>query len=93
MTEQKIQKQIIELLEARKFYVIKIQAASKAGIPDIIACSPEGRFIAIEVKTLNTRDNVSALQKYNLYKIRRTGGISMVAWSVDMVKEFFGWDT
>lgn len=87
MKEQDIQKKIINYLEDIGAYVVKVVSATKAGVPDLLVCY-EGKFIAIEVKTLETRNNVSALQSYNLSKIENAGGYSLVAWSVEMVKEF-----
>jgi len=87
MTEQQIQKKIITMLEETyDAYVVKVVSASKSGVPDILCCI-EGRFIAIEVKKPESKNNVSRLQEYNLCQIEQRGGISMVAWSVDMVRE------
>ena len=87
MKEQDIQKKIIAYLEELGAYVVKVVSATKAGVPDLLVCY-EGKFIAIEVKKPETRNNVSALQSYNLSKIENAGGYSLVAWSVEMVKEF-----
>ena len=87
MTEQDIQRNIIKWLESESYYVVKVVSASKSGVPDILCCI-EGKFVAIEVKTPQAKTNVSKLQHYNLNKIDECGGYSMVAWSVDMVKEF-----
>ena len=87
MKEQDIQKKIINYLEDIGAYVVKVVSATKAGVPDLLVCY-EGKFIAIEVKTPETRSNVSALQSYNLSKIENAGGYSLVAWSVEQVKEF-----
>ncbi len=67
-------------------YVVKVITASKNGIPDILACV-EGRFVGIEVKRPESRNNVSKLQAHNLDIIEAGGGISMVAWNTVMVKE------
>lgn len=86
MTEQQIQKKIINLLESEyDAYVVKVISASKSGVPDVLACI-EGKFVGIEVKKPSTKDNVSKLQEYNLDKITKSGGFSMVAWDVDMVR-------
>jgi len=87
MTEQQIQKKIIIMLEETyDAYTVKVVSASKSGVPDIICCI-EGRFIAIEAKKPESKNNVSKLQEYNLSQIEQRGGISMVAWDVGMVKE------
>lgn len=87
MKEQDIQRKIIKWLESEGYYVVKVISASKAGIPDILACV-KGYFVAIEVKTPSTKTNVSELQKYNLEKVKECGGYSMVAWNIEQVKEF-----
>lgn len=87
MKEQDIQKKIITYLESIGAYVVKVITANKSGVPDILACL-NGRFIAIEVKTPESRNNVSALQAYNLSKISECDGLALTAWNLEMVKEF-----
>jgi len=87
MTEQQIQRKIIRYLENRDAYVVKVVSATRTGVPDILCCV-QGKFIGIEVKTPTTKENTSALQKYNLDLIKTKGGLSLVAWDVLMVKEF-----
>ena len=87
MTEQQIQKKIVTYLEQEGCYVVKVISASKAGVLDIIGCY-EGVFFTIEVKTPQTRNNVSKLQQYNADLCRRAGGHSLVAWDVEMVEDF-----
>jgi Holliday junction resolvase len=86
MTEQQIQKKIIDKLQDNGAYVIKIITASKSGVPDIVACY-KGIFLGIEVKRLKTRDNVSKLQQYNLTKIEKCGGFSTVAWELSHIEQ------
>jgi len=85
MTEQQIQKKITSYLEQEGYYVVKVISASKAGVPDVLACI-EGRFVAIEVKKPETKSNVSKLQEYNLERVIEAGGISLVACEVEQVK-------
>lgn len=54
---------------------MKIQQLSISGTPDFLICL-NGVFIALELKT-NT-GKVSKLQEYNLNKIAKCGGISIV---------------
>jgi len=82
MKEQQYQSKIVKYLESRGAYVIKVVAASKKGVPDVIACY-KGQFIAIEVKTPLTRSNTSKLQEYNLDKIAEAGGQSGIAVDID----------
>lgn len=87
MKESDIQSKIIKLLERNNAYVVKVVSATKAGVPDILACY-KGKFIAIEVKVPEKKDNTSELQKYNLRKINESGGLAIVAWNEDMINEF-----
>jgi len=88
MTEQQVQKKIITYLESLdESYVVKVVSATRAGVPDIICCIG-GIFVGIEVKRPSSRNNVSKLQLYNLSSIERALGKSLIAWNVEMVKEF-----
>lgn len=86
MKEQDYQAKIVKLIESRGGYVVKVIVASKKGVPDIIACC-HGHFIAIEVKTPRTINNVSLLQQHNLKRINDSGGYAIVAWDVERVEE------
>jgi len=85
MKEQDIQRKIIKYLEANGAYVVKVVSATKSGVPDILACI-KGQFVAIEVKTPKTINNVSRLQKYNLATIEAAGGKTIIAKSLEDVK-------
>lgn len=86
--EQQIQKKIINYLESLdESYIVKVVSATKSGVPDILACI-SGVFVGIEVKQPTSKNNVSKLQLYNLSCIERALGKSLVAWNVEMVKEF-----
>lgn len=80
--EKDIQKKIKSYLAERGFYVVKVVSATKAGVPDILACC-NGLFVGIEVKTPRTLHTVSSLQAYNLESIIKAGGIAFVASSVE----------
>ena len=86
MREATIQKAILDLLKANGCYAVKVIQASKAVVPDIIACY-KGKFIGIEVKTETTQRNTSKLQEANLKMIVESEGIAIVAWEVSQVKE------
>jgi len=88
MNEQAIQRKIISSLKLRGAYIVKVISASKAGVPDILACY-RGVFIGIEVKTPKTLGNVSKLQKYNLNEITKAGGLSFVASDIETVNKQF----
>ena len=86
-SEQTIQSEILKYLKSVGAYTIKVSAATKAGIPDIICCY-KGRFIAIEVKRPETKNNVSPLQVANITMIINAQGEAIVAWDKEMVKTF-----
>lgn len=74
MSEQDYQAKIMERLRARGCYVVNVVSASKAGVPDIIACC-DGKFVAYETKLAYNK--LSPLQKVNLKLIEDAGGIAV----------------
>ena len=84
MKEQEIQAKITKYIVASGGYVVKVVQASKAGVPDILACV-NGKFYGLEVKTPTGRP--SALQLANIEMIRQAGGIAEVVRSVAEVSE------
>jgi len=51
------------------------------GSPDLIACSPDGRFVAIECKS--KRGKLTDFQRNYLNRIAARGGIALVVRSVE----------
>ena len=84
MSEQSIQKKILDYLHVNGAYTVKTIVTNRSGVPDILFCL-KGHFCAIEVKT--SKGRVSELQKWNLEQISKSGGIAFVARSVDEVRE------
>lgn len=80
--ESVIQHQILRYLSGLGAYTSKTVVGNKSGIPDITACF-NGRYIAIEVKAKDKE--ATDLQKYNIDKIIKAGGIAFVAHSVEEV--------
>lgn len=85
MSEQKVQTKILKWLESNGYYVVKTIVSNKIGVPDILACSPEGRFVAIEVKF--GANKASQLQQYNLRRVAENNGIAILTWDLDAVIE------
>ncbi|WP_169720680.1 VRR-NUC domain-containing protein [Thermodesulfovibrio yellowstonii] len=56
------------------------------GSADIIACSPEGKFVAIECKT--SRGRLSKAQQEFLNKVQSIGGIALVIRNIDDLIKF-----
>ena len=85
LSEQKIQKQILDYLESIGAYTIKVITANKSGVPDVHACY-QGRWISIECKVPG--EQPKPLQYHHLNKIQKAGGLATWATSVDQVKLF-----
>lgn len=81
--EQQIQNKIIKYLQSVGAYVVKVIAANRAGVPDIIFCY-KGKFIALEIKD---KSKLTELQKYNINSIVLSGGIAVVVKNIEDVKE------
>ena len=86
MTEQALQKKILNYLESIGAWTVKTITTNKNGTPDILAVH-EGRFIAIEVKRPGLLRNVSKLQQYQINRINEAGGLAFAADSLETVKE------
>ena len=55
-----------------------IQQVAIRGTPDFLLCIG-GVFVALELKR-DAKANVTALQKYNIDRIKKAGGIAFVTW-------------
>ncbi len=65
--------------------------AVRVGMPgssDIIGCTKNGRFFAVECKSKNGK--LTKHQAEFLEKVKSLGGIALVVRSVDELMEFFG---
>lgn len=95
--EQDIQKAILDYLRLKKYVVFKHHSTgftvrdgksvafrySEKGISDVIACSPQGRFVAIEVKKRGGKATPEQLDF--LARVKANGGIAILAFSLDEV--------
>lgn len=84
MSESKLQSKILAWLKANKFWVFKTILCNRNGIPDIVGCTPQGNFFAIEVKFGSGKP--SKLQEWNIQEIKKAGGIAFLAWDLEIVK-------
>lgn len=96
-TEQEIQKSILDYLKLKKYLVFKHRsvgikkengsyiplAYGEKGISDIIACSPKGQFIAIEVKKKGGKPSPDQIRF--LEEVKARGGVAILAYSLDDV--------
>ena len=87
MKESQIQKKILDYLQKEGYSAFKVVASNRNGVSDIIACSKDGEFIAIEVKSKGKLKNVTKLQQLYIDEVNERGGHAFVADSVEMVKE------
>lgn len=81
--EQKLQAKILKWLKDNGFWATKIIVCSVSGTMDIIACSPKGRFVGVEVKY--GANTASTLQKHHIEEVKRRGGIAFVTWDLETV--------
>lgn len=84
--ETRLQQKIQKYLQSLGAYEFKVHGSAymKAGIPDLVVCL-EGRFIGIECKVKYNKP--SALQLAHGRQIVKAGGIFIVAYSLEDVKE------
>lgn len=85
MSESKLQTKSIKLLQSAGWYVIRIIAASKAGVSDLVCCDPQGLFVAIEIKFGNNKP--SKLQWYNIEEIKKRKGLAYIVYDIEKIKE------
>ncbi len=83
--EAKVQSEILVWLKANGYWVFKTIVCNRNGIMDIIACSPKGMFVGIEVKSRTGQP--TKLQTYNIQEVKNRGGIAFIARDLDTVKK------
>jgi len=95
-TESIIQKSILEYLRLRGIYAWKANTTGiyqqktgryipvTKGIADILGIMPDGRFLAIEVKT--NKGRLTIYQEAFLAEIEQRGGLAIVARSIEDVQ-------
>lgn len=71
MTEQQIQKKIIDRYTKEGWYVIKLIKTNKNGIPDLLCLKSNEVPLFIEVKTV--KGIVSALQEFRNNELNELG--------------------
>ena len=82
--EARLSRDIMTALRARGWFCFKVHGSEyvMAGLPDIIVCV-DGKFVGLETKMPDKRDNTSARQDYVHQKILDAGGAAVVVCSVD----------
>jgi len=97
MLEKDIQNAIMDWLKLKGWYALRINSGAQfkenskgkkymirlapPGTPDIIACTPKGRFIGIEVKRPGNKP--TKLQRETLQRITDCGGVGMWVRSLE----------
>ena len=92
-SEIELQSQAIKYLEANGYLVTRFTNKSihgrrvkRLGVPDLICCSPSGRWVSIELKTLTGKQSEDQI-KFQQDVIAR-GGISLVIRTLDELVTF-----
>lgn len=77
--EKNFENRVKNFLRDNNIWYIKIFGGGfqRAGIPDLLCCI-DGLFMAIELKSEN--GTVSELQKMNIDKIKKSGGIAIILY-------------
>ena len=88
IAEKVIQKEILDYLKSKNYYVIKVVVANVSGVPDIIFCK-DGRMCAVEVKATGKKKQVTELQKLHIEMINASGGKAIIADCLWDVQEEF----
>lgn len=80
--EKKFEEKIKKFLDSLGAWHLKTYSdgVQRSGIPDLLCCV-NGRFVAVEVKSETGRP--TALQVWNIERIREAGGIAMVLYPKD----------
>jgi hypothetical protein len=77
--EGKLKEKVKQLLKDAGFwYFMPVAGRGTIGIPDIVGCTPKGRFFAIECKAPGGK--LTPLQDKVLVDITRQHGYTFVVW-------------
>ena len=79
-------KKYLNSLDNSFFFKIHGGPMQMAGISDLIGLK-DGRFIAIEVKTINNKKGTTKLQDWFIGRINACGGLGFVARSIEDVNK------
>lgn len=80
MKEQQIQSKVINLMESKGYYVLKLSKTSKNGIPDLLCLKKDEPAFFIEVKT--DKGVVSPLQLFRQKELRELGFKSIIVKNI-----------
>ena len=82
MREKQFEQQVKTFLKDQGCWVLKTwsNGIQRDGVPDLLVCC-NGLFLGVELK--NEKGKASALQLWNVYEIRKAGGIGIVLYPDD----------
>lgn len=97
VTEQQIKKTIADYLRLKGYVVVNHRSVGikkpngkyiplpngETGVSDLLACSPSGQFVAIEVKKPGGKPSPNQLEFVK--RISNNGGVGFIAYSLDEV--------
>ena len=95
--EQQLQKTIIDYLRLKKCVVVKFRSVGikkengsyipmpnlEKGVSDLIACMPDGRYLAVEIKQKG--NHATPDQQSFIERIKKNNGIALVAFNLEDV--------
>lgn len=102
-SEAGVQAEIIRYLQRKGYWVHKAKAvnlvgsksrdtlrlaATQKGVPDLLACSPEGKFVAIEVKAAKANVKTSGDQRAQIDRLRKNHAHAFVAHSIACIDRY-----
>lgn len=87
MTEGQAASKLVGALQLVGFAATKIVASAEqvSGLPDIIACDPHGRFVAIEVKLLKKATHKFRYTKKQLLRLKEYAKLGAVSVGVVVI--------
>jgi Holliday junction resolvase len=87
VNEAGLQRKVIQHLKQNNIWHVKTKESNRSGIPDLIGCK-SGKFFAIELKSPDNYNKATKLQEYEIYRIKQSGGITLVSRDFDEVVQF-----
>lgn len=103
VNEATAQYEMIVWLRKKGFWVYKAKAVNLVGsadngtlrlaqldrgIPDLLCCSPEGRFLAVECKKPGAQISASPEQLRHIMAIREHNGHALISWGVPCLEMY-----
>lgn len=81
MSESKLQTKVLKYMKKEGYWVFKTVVCNRNGIMDVIACSPGGRFVGIELKFGD--NSATPLQLHNIKEVKARNGVAFTAYNME----------